>query len=123
MEGPLYRLLISSRFINKHGHHRQFLFLIGRFFKISSFETARPNKPKLIIYHTVGTEKQTYYTVGTEKQTYHTVVTEKQIYYTVGTEKQIYHTVGTEKQIYHNVGTEKQIYHTVGTVPKSNGKS
>jgi hypothetical protein len=31
MEGPLYRLLISSPSINKHGRHRQFLFLIGRF--------------------------------------------------------------------------------------------
>jgi hypothetical protein len=31
MEGPLYRLLILSRSINKHGHYRQFLFLIGRF--------------------------------------------------------------------------------------------
>jgi hypothetical protein len=31
MEGPLSRLLISSRFINKHGRHRQFLFLIVRF--------------------------------------------------------------------------------------------
>jgi hypothetical protein len=26
MEGPLWRLLIPSRSINKHGHHRQFLF-------------------------------------------------------------------------------------------------
>jgi hypothetical protein len=31
----LYRLLISYRFVNIHGHHRQFLFLIGRFLKIS----------------------------------------------------------------------------------------
>ena len=31
MEGPLYRMLISSRSINKHGRHGQFLFLIGRF--------------------------------------------------------------------------------------------
>jgi hypothetical protein len=30
MGGPLSRLLISSRSIYKHGHHRQFLFLIGR---------------------------------------------------------------------------------------------
>jgi hypothetical protein len=28
------KMLISSRFVNKHGHHRQFLFLIGRFLKI-----------------------------------------------------------------------------------------
>jgi hypothetical protein len=31
----------------KHGRHRQFLFLIGRFLKIFSFETASPNEPKL----------------------------------------------------------------------------
>jgi hypothetical protein len=29
--GPLYRLHILSRSINKHGRNRQFLFLIGRF--------------------------------------------------------------------------------------------
>jgi hypothetical protein len=46
MEGPLYRLLISSRFADKHGRHRQFLFLIGRFLKIFS-ETTLPNEPKL----------------------------------------------------------------------------
>jgi hypothetical protein len=38
MEGPLYRLLISSRSVIKHGCHRQFLFLIGRFLKISVTE-------------------------------------------------------------------------------------
>ena len=47
MEGPLQRLLILSRSINKHGHHRQFLFLIGRFLKIFSSEAAWPNEPKL----------------------------------------------------------------------------
>jgi hypothetical protein len=36
MEGPLLRLLISSQSINKHGRHRQFLFLIVRFLKKSS---------------------------------------------------------------------------------------
>jgi hypothetical protein len=36
-----------SRSIIKHGRHRQFLFLIGRFLKIFSFETAWPNEPKL----------------------------------------------------------------------------
>ena len=39
-------MLILSKSINKHGHHRQFLFLIGQFFKIFS-ETACPNEPKL----------------------------------------------------------------------------
>ena len=33
MECPLLRLLISSRSVSKHGHHMQFLFLIGRFLK------------------------------------------------------------------------------------------
>jgi hypothetical protein len=40
-------MLISFRSINKHGHHRQFLFLIGRYLKIFSSETACPNDPKL----------------------------------------------------------------------------
>jgi hypothetical protein len=39
--------LISFRFNNKHGRHSQFLFLIGRFLKIFSSETARPNEPIL----------------------------------------------------------------------------
>ena len=47
MEGPLLRLLISSQSINKHGHHRRLLFLIGWFLKFFSSETARPNEPKL----------------------------------------------------------------------------
>jgi hypothetical protein len=47
MEGPLQRLLISSWFVNKHGRHRQFLFLIGGFLKIFSSETNLPNEPKL----------------------------------------------------------------------------
>jgi hypothetical protein len=46
MEGSLCRLLILSRSINKHGHHRQFLFLIGRFLKIFYSETAWLNGPK-----------------------------------------------------------------------------
>jgi hypothetical protein len=47
MEIPLLRLLISCRSVNKHGRHMQFLFLIGVFLKSFSFETARPNVPKL----------------------------------------------------------------------------
>jgi hypothetical protein len=46
MESPLLRLIISFRSINKHGRHRQFLFLIGLFLKIFS-ETAWPNVTKL----------------------------------------------------------------------------
>jgi hypothetical protein len=38
---------VHIRSINKHGHHRQFLFPIGRFLKSFSSETARPNEPKL----------------------------------------------------------------------------
>jgi hypothetical protein len=45
--GPLWILLISSRSINKHGRHRQFLFLIGLFLKMFSSETALLNEPKL----------------------------------------------------------------------------
>ena len=47
MDGPLIRLLISSRSITKHGRHRQFLFLIGRFLKIFCSETPLSNDPKL----------------------------------------------------------------------------
>jgi hypothetical protein len=32
MEGQSTKILISSRSVNKHGRHRQFLFLVGRFF-------------------------------------------------------------------------------------------
>jgi hypothetical protein len=39
-------LLTDQNDINKHGHHRQFLFLISRFLKIFS-ETAWSNEPKL----------------------------------------------------------------------------
>jgi hypothetical protein len=47
MEGPQKRLQISSRSVNKHGHHRQFFFLIGQLKKIFSSVTAWPNEPKL----------------------------------------------------------------------------
>ena len=31
MEGPLLRIIISSKSVNKHSHHRQLWFVIGRF--------------------------------------------------------------------------------------------
>ena len=40
-------MLILSRSIYKHGRHRQVLFLIGRFLKLFSSETAWPNELKL----------------------------------------------------------------------------
>jgi hypothetical protein len=40
------KLLISSRSVNKHGHHRWFLFLIGWFFRFFSSETVWSNEPK-----------------------------------------------------------------------------
>jgi hypothetical protein len=36
-----------SQSVNKHGHHRQFFFLIGQFLKIFFSDTAWPNRPKL----------------------------------------------------------------------------
>ena len=56
MESPLLRLLISSRSVNKHGHHRQFLFLIGWFLKDLPLETAFPNEPKLGRIHCTSME-------------------------------------------------------------------
>jgi hypothetical protein len=41
------RLPILSRSVYKHGCHKQFLFLIGRFLNIFSSEDALPNEPKL----------------------------------------------------------------------------
>jgi hypothetical protein len=46
MEGPLLRLLILPRYINNHGRHRQFLFLVGQVLKIFSSETTWLNEPK-----------------------------------------------------------------------------
>jgi hypothetical protein len=40
-------LLISPQSINKHSHHRQFLFRVGWFLKIFSSESAWPNEQKL----------------------------------------------------------------------------
>jgi hypothetical protein len=37
----------STHSINKHGHHRRFLFLIGLFLKIIFSETTWPNEAKL----------------------------------------------------------------------------
>ena len=48
MEGPLYRLLISSQFVSKHCCHRPFLFQIGRFLKIFLPKTALPVESKLV---------------------------------------------------------------------------
>jgi hypothetical protein len=39
-------MLISSRSVNKYGRHNQFLFLISRFLKLFSSETAWPNELK-----------------------------------------------------------------------------
>jgi hypothetical protein len=36
----------ETRIVSKHGCHRRLLFLIGRFLKIFSSETAWPNEPK-----------------------------------------------------------------------------
>jgi hypothetical protein len=41
------KIVISSWFVNKHGCHRQFLFLVGRFLKIVSSETTFTNESKL----------------------------------------------------------------------------
>jgi hypothetical protein len=40
-------LMVPSRSVNKHGCHRQFLFLIGRFFRFFPSETVWPNVLKL----------------------------------------------------------------------------
>jgi hypothetical protein len=51
MEGPLKILHILSRSNIKHGRHRQFFFLIGRFLKIFFSATALLNEPKLGMKH------------------------------------------------------------------------
>jgi hypothetical protein len=51
MDGLLLWMQISSQSINKHGRHRQFLFLIGLFLKIFSSETIGPNDMKLSRKH------------------------------------------------------------------------
>jgi hypothetical protein len=48
MGGTLSALHILSRSINKHGRHRQFLFLIGRFLKMFFSETAWLNDRYLV---------------------------------------------------------------------------
>jgi hypothetical protein len=50
MESRLLRLLMSSRSGNKHGRHRQFLFMVGRFLKIFTSETALPNTVSVKFY-------------------------------------------------------------------------
>jgi hypothetical protein len=40
-------MISEEKNINEYGCHRQFLFLIGRFLKIFSSETALLNEPKL----------------------------------------------------------------------------
>jgi hypothetical protein len=37
--------------VNKHGHHKKLLFLVGQFLKIFSSETAWPNKAKFYKKH------------------------------------------------------------------------
>ena len=43
----LWMACTSLGCINKHGHHRRFLFLIGQFLKIFYSDTAWPNRPKV----------------------------------------------------------------------------
>jgi hypothetical protein len=43
MESPLCKLVILSRFVNKHGRHREFLFLIGQFLKTCMAAAAATN--------------------------------------------------------------------------------
>jgi hypothetical protein len=39
------------RSVNKHGHHKKLLFLVGQFLRIFSSETAWPNKAKFYKKH------------------------------------------------------------------------
>jgi len=51
MKGSLERLLILSRSVKKHHRYMQFLFLVGRFIKIISSETAWANIVKYYRKH------------------------------------------------------------------------
>ena len=93
MECPLWRLLISSRSVSKHGHHMQFLFLIGRFLiwwrkpKYPEKTTDLPlvtDKLCHIMYRVhlawAGFELTTLVVIGTDgidscKSNYHTITT------------------------------------------------
>ena len=46
----LLRLLMSFRSVNKHGSRVQFLFLVGRFLKILSSETAWSNELNFFLF-------------------------------------------------------------------------
>jgi hypothetical protein len=53
LQSPLWRLLVSSRYVNKHGHHRRRLFLICWFFKFFSSETFGQMKNEQSLQRTI----------------------------------------------------------------------